>query len=174
MRKFILKVPGNYYLKTKHVCKFLFVRFFFLCLERLAMALSQTPDNRPFWSKHERFINQFKNGDEVTFTSNSKYPPCYKDISFWLPEGFEENDFFELARGIACDLVEQIEMIDTLTNPKSGKTSNCYRTTYRSMDRSLTDDEINKLQDDLRDQARSDPQGRVEMSTHEGQTHLRF
>eukprot|EP00622_Pseudochattonella_farcimen_P007855 FR743956.1.p1 GENE.FR743956.1~~FR743956.1.p1 ORF type:complete len:129 (+),score=20.13 FR743956.1:233-619(+) len=118
---------------------------FGLGLERLAMVLFKIPDIRLFWSKDERLIKQFKNGDVVTFKSYSKYPPCYKDISFWLPEGFEENDFFELARGIAGDLVEQIEMIDTFTNPKSGKTSNCYRTTYRSMDRSLTDDEINKL-----------------------------
>ena len=26
----------------------------------------------------------------------TRYPPVYKDISFWLPEGFEPNDFFEL------------------------------------------------------------------------------
>ena len=44
------------------------------------------------------------------------------------------------------DLVEQIECIDEFTNPKTGKTSKCYRTTYRSMERSLTDDEINTLQ----------------------------
>jgi len=31
-----------------------------------------------------------------------------------------------------------------------GRTSNCYRIAYRSMDRSLTDDEINALQDEVR------------------------
>ena len=46
-----------------------------------------------------------------------------------------------------------VENIDSFTNPKSSKTSNCYRVTYRSMDRSLTNDEINALQDALRDEA---------------------
>ena len=48
-------------------------------------------------------------------------------------------------------MIERVENIDTFTNPKTGKTSNCYRITYRSMDRSLTDVEINALQDGLRD-----------------------
>ena len=43
--------------------------------------------------------------------------------------------------------------IDSFTHPKTGKQSNCYRVTYRSMERSLTDDEINVLQDTLRDDA---------------------
>jgi len=125
---------------------------FGLGLERLAMVLFKIPDIRLFWSEDERFHKQFKSGDVVTFKSYSKYPPCNKDIAFWIPEDYQENDFFEMARGIAGDLVEEIKEIDTFTNPKTGKTSNCYRIVYRSMDRSLTDDEINKLQDDLRDQ----------------------
>jgi len=127
---------------------------FGLGLERLAMVLFKIPDIRLFWSTDERFTKQFKNGDTTTvFKPYSKYPPCYKDIAFWVPENYEENDFFELARGIAGDLVEQIECIDEFTNPKTGKSSKCYRTTYRSMERSLTDDEINALQNKLRDDA---------------------
>jgi len=52
--------------------------------------------------------------------------------------------------------VERVENIDTFTHPKTGRTSNCYRITYRSMDRSLTDLEINTLQDDLREKAASE------------------
>ena len=39
---------------------------------------------------------QFKAGKITKFQPYSKYPPCYKDIAFWLPEGYEENDFAEL------------------------------------------------------------------------------
>ena len=46
-----------------------------------------------------------------------------------------------------------MDLIDEFTNPKTGKTSHCYRITYRSMDRSLADEEINKLQFALRDLA---------------------
>jgi phenylalanyl-tRNA synthetase alpha chain len=124
---------------------------FGLGLERLAMILFEIPDIRLFWSDDARFHSQFKEGEITKFKSYSKFPPVFKDIAFWIPEGFVENDFFEMARGIAGDIVERMELIDEFTNPKKGKTSKCYRITYRSMDRSLTNEEIDALQDELRE-----------------------
>ena len=49
-----------------------------------------------------------------------------------------------------------MDLVDEFTNPKRGKTSHCYRVTYRSMDRSLTDEEVNKLQQSLRDRAEAE------------------
>ena len=72
---------------------------------------------------------EFKSGQIIPYKSYSKYPPVYKDISFWTPEGYVENDFFEMARGIAGDLVEKIDLIDEFTHPKTGRTSKAYRTT---------------------------------------------
>lgn len=45
-----------------------------------------------------------------TFKPYSKYPPCFKDISFWLPESeeFHNNDLFEVVRDVAGDLVEEV------------------------------------------------------------------
>jgi phenylalanyl-tRNA synthetase alpha chain len=124
---------------------------FGLGLERLAMILFKIPDIRLFWTEDQRFHKQFKAGQITAFKPYSKYPPVYKDIAFWIPENFVENDFFEMARGIAGDLVERMELTDEFTNPKKGKTSKCFRITYRSMDRSLTDDEVNQMQDTLRE-----------------------
>mmetsp|Transcript_7843 Transcript_7843/g.17027 ORF Transcript_7843/g.17027 Transcript_7843/m.17027 type:complete len:426 (-) Transcript_7843:138-1415(-) len=129
---------------------------FGLGLERLAMILFEIPDIRLFWTDDERFHSQFKEGEITKFQPYSKFPPVYKDIAFWIPEGFVENDFFEMARGIAGDIVERMELIDEFTNPKKGKTSKCYRITYRSMDRSLTNEEIDALQDELRDSVGKD------------------
>ena len=56
---------------------------FGLGLERLAMILFKIPDIRLFWSKDPRFLEQFQHGDIVPFKSFSKFPPCYKDITFW-------------------------------------------------------------------------------------------
>lgn len=55
-----------------------------LGIERLAMVLFDIPDIRLFWSQDERFLKQFKQGQITRFKSFSKYPPCYKDISFWV------------------------------------------------------------------------------------------
>ena len=123
---------------------------FGLGLERLAMILFEIPDIRLFWTDDSRFVGQFKEGKIRKFVPYSKYPPVYKDIAFWIPENYVENDFYEMARGIAGDIVERMEMIDEFTNAKKGKTSKCYRITYRSMDRSLTNEEVDALQDELR------------------------
>ncbi|KAI4345902.1 hypothetical protein L6164_012988 [Bauhinia variegata] len=125
---------------------------FGLGLERLAMVLFDIPDIRLFWSTDERFTSQFSKGKlGVKFKAFSKYPPCYKDVSFWINESFTENNLCEVVRGVAGDLVEEVQLIDNFTN-KKGMTSHCYRIAYRSMERSLTDDEINDLQWKVREQ----------------------
>lgn len=126
---------------------------FGLGLERLAMVLFDIPDIRLFWSNDKRFTKQFKQGQlRNKFKPYSKYPPCYKDVSFWLPtdDSFTENNLCEQVRGIAGDLVEEVKLIDSFTHPKKQRTSHCYRIAYRSMERSLTDEEINGLQEQTR------------------------
>ena len=126
---------------------------FGLGLERLAMVLFGIPDIRLFWTEDERFLRQFESGTaDVKFQPYSKYPPCYKDITFWLPSGhFHEHDFFELVRGVAGDLAESVTLLDEFTHPKHGRTSHCYRVNYRHMDRSLTNEEVDAIQMQLRD-----------------------
>lgn len=128
---------------------------FGLGLERLAMVLFDIPDIRLFWSNDERFTSQFTKGElGVKFKPFSKYPPCYKDMSFWISDSFTENNLCELVRGIAGDLVEEVQLIDNFTN-KKGMTSHCYRIAYRSMERSLTDEEINELQWKVREETQN-------------------
>lgn len=128
---------------------------FGLGLERLAMVLFDIPDIRLFWSTDERFTSQFSKGElGLKFKPYSKYPPCFKDMSFWISDAFTENNLCEIVRGVAGDLVEEVRLIDNFTN-KKGMTSHCYRIAYRSMERSLTDDEINDLQWNVRDQVQS-------------------
>lgn len=131
---------------------------FGLGLERLAMILFKIPDIRLFWSDDERFHSQFDEGKIVEFQPYSKFPPVFKDIAFWIGDenpndgGFVENDFFDLVRSTAGDIVEKIELIDSFTHPKTGRSSRCYRISYRSMDRSLTNEEIDELQFKVRNE----------------------
>lgn len=48
-------------------------------------------------------------------------------------------------------MVEEVELVDAFTHPKTKRVSNCFRITYRSMDRNLTNDEVNVMQDRLRE-----------------------
>lgn len=68
-----------------------------------------------------------------------------------MPEqGFTENNLCEVVRGIAGDLAESVVLVDQFKNPKTNKESNCFRVTYRSMERNLTDEEVNELQESVR------------------------
>ncbi|KAI1322973.1 phenylalanyl-tRNA synthetase mitochondrial precursor [Xylariaceae sp. FL0255] len=133
-------------------------------LDRLAMLLFNIPDIRLFWSRDERFLNQFRGvSDDLSslkrFTPFSKYPGCYKDVSFWLAPtsaaggnlkkanivDFHENDVMEIVRSVAGDVVEDVTLSDNFTHPTSGRRSMCYRINYRSLERTLTNAETNTL-----------------------------
>lgn len=86
---------------------------FGLGLERIAMVLFSIPDIRLFWSTDQRFLSQFKSGQISTFKPYSRFPPCYKDVSFWTSkhQPFHENDFCDVVRDVAGDLVEDVKMV---------------------------------------------------------------
>lgn len=131
---------------------------FGLGLERWAMTLFDIPDIRLFWSEDPRFLTQFRPSSKKTedgrefvrFAPFSKYPPCFKDISFWTPESYHANDFAAIVRDVAGDLVESVTLTDEFTHPKTQRLSVCYRITYRSMSASLVDDDVNALQEKVR------------------------
>ncbi|ORY39403.1 phenylalanyl-tRNA synthetase [Rhizoclosmatium globosum] len=127
---------------------------FGLGLERIAMVMFGIPDIRLFWSQDSRFLSQFENHTtkQITFQPYSKYPACYKDVSFWCPDGFHDNDMFEVVRDMAGDLAEDVALIDTFKNPKTGRTSKCFRINYRSMDRTLSNEDVDIIQDKVREE----------------------
>ncbi|KAI4318186.1 hypothetical protein L6164_025987 [Bauhinia variegata] len=66
-------------------------------------------DIRLFWSSDEQFTSQFSKGQlGIKFRPYSKYPPCYKDVSFWINESFTKNNLCEVVRGIAGILWKRI------------------------------------------------------------------
>ena len=90
----------------------------------------------------------------------------YKDVSFWLrsssssagggtranAQDFHENDVMEIVRDVGGDLVEDVKLIDDFTHPLSGRKSLCYRINYRSLERTLRNDEADKMHEAIRKQ----------------------
>jgi phenylalanyl-tRNA synthetase alpha chain len=66
-----------------------------------------------------------------------------------VPVGFCENDFCEVVRSVTDDLVEAVTKVSTFEHPSLG-TCTCYRLNYRSMDRTLTNEEINQMQEQVK------------------------
>ncbi|KAF8430009.1 phenylalanyl-tRNA synthetase [Tirmania nivea] len=117
-------------------------------LERIAMVLFGIPDIRLFWSRDERFTSQFVQGQVARFREFSRFPGSCRDMAFWLPgaaagAAVHENDVMEVVRGVGGDLVEDVALKDEFTHPKTGRASRCYRVHYRSLERTLTSEEVN-------------------------------
>lgn len=124
-------------------------------LERLAIVSMNLPDIRLLWSEDERVKRQLKLGS--TYKEVSKYPPITRDISFIVGKDFIPNGYFDLIRDVGGDLVEEVSLLDKYENVAKfgeGKTSYTYRTIYRSTERTLTVEEINKIHDQITEETK--------------------
>jgi len=124
-------------------------------LERLAIGNMRLPDIRLLWSTDPRVTKQLKLGQK--FVEVSKFPPITRDISFIVKKNtnFVPNNYFDLIRDIGGDLVEEVALLDKYENPDrigADNVSYTYRVVYRSNDRTLTDNEIQPLQNRLIDE----------------------
>ena len=116
-------------------------------LERLAIISMELPDIRLIWSDDPRIKNQLKLGNK--YREVSKYPSITRDISFVVHKNFVPNNYFDLIRDIGGNLVEEVKLLDTYTNPdKFGpdKISYTYRIIYRSNERTLVSKEVDSIQ----------------------------
>ena len=125
-------------------------------LDRLAMARMQIPDIRILWSNDDRVTRQFASIDSV-YQEVSKYPATERDISFVVGAEASLNDFYEIVRACAEQggegIVEAVEHIDRYENAAkfgSGRVSQSFRIRYRSFLRTLTNEEINAVQAEIR------------------------
>ena len=115
-------------------------------LERLAIVSMDLPDIRLLWSDDERVKKQLKLGTK--FKEVSKFPPVVRDISFVVGSDFVLNDYFDKIRDIGGAQVEQVELIDKYENKAKfgeGKTSYTFRITYRDLNKTLTNAEVNEM-----------------------------
>jgi len=115
-------------------------------LESLAIVSMALPDIRLLWSEDERVKKQLKLGQK--FVEVSKYPPILRDISFVVKNDFIPNDYFDLVRENAPELIEEVELLDKYENAKKfgeGKISYAFRVVYRSLNQTLTSTEIDKI-----------------------------
>lgn len=131
-------------------------------VERLAIASMALPDIRLLWSNDERVKKQLKLGH--VYEEVSKFPPAIRDISFIVPKDFVPNDYFDMVRDVAGDLVEEIELIDEYENDEkfgADKKSFAYRITYRSLEHTLTSEEVDKLHKEVESQTKDQFNGEV-------------
>ncbi|MEK7227399.1 MAG: hypothetical protein AAB641_00725 [Patescibacteria group bacterium] len=126
-------------------------------IERLAIISMDLPDIRLLWSNDERVKKQLKLGQK--YKEVSKFPPVIRDISFIVPKAFILNDYFDLIREVGEGIVENVELLDKYENAEKfgeDKISYTFRITYRHLERTLTNEEVNKIHAELERRTESD------------------
>lgn len=119
--------------------------------DRLAMIKMDIPDIRILWSNDPRITSQFTDINSK-YKEVSKYPPIIRDISFIIDKSINLNNYYELVRDESGSLIEQVELVDQYENDeKFGKDKKSYtfRIIYRSLEKTLTDEEVNKIHEKI-------------------------
>ena len=121
-------------------------------LERLAIIGMELPDIRLLWSKDPRVVKQLKLGNKYNIITIKKQyytiNAITRDISFIVKNDFIPNNYFDLVRDLAPGLIEEVSLLDKYENEAKfgkGNISYAYRIIYRSIDRTLTNQEIDVL-----------------------------
>ena len=121
-------------------------------IDRLAMIKMGIPDVRVLWSEDERITSQFKDINSQ-YKEVSKYPETSRDISFIINKDISLNQYYEIIRDLADNLIEKVELVDEYEDDKkfgADKKSYTFRIIYQSLERTLTNEEINKIQEGIR------------------------
>jgi len=127
-------------------------------VERLAMMKAGVQDIRILWSEDKRVTKQFTSIDSK-YVEVSKYPPATRDISFIVSKGVVPNNFYEIARELGGDLIEEVTLIDAYENDEKlgrGKKSYTFRVVYRSFEQTLTGEEIAHLHTKIEEHLRAE------------------
>jgi len=127
-------------------------------IDRWAMVKMGITDIRALWSDDERITSQFKDINSK-FQEVSKFPETVRDISFIIKKDVNLNNYYEIVRDFADDLIEEVKLLDEYENDEkfgADKKSYTFRIVYRSMERTLTNEEINAIQEKIRQKTEKD------------------
>lgn len=145
-------------------------------LDRVAMVKMGIPDIRILWSEDTRITSQFKDINSK-YKDVSKYPETSRDISFIIDKNINLNNYYEIVRDCvpmtsssrihdskavgADNIIEEVKLIDEFEDDeKFGKDKKSYtfRITYCSPERTLTNEEVNDIQEQIRAKTAQDLQ----------------
>ena len=127
-------------------------------LDRVAMIKMEIPDIRILWSDDPRITSQFKDINSK-YKEVSKYPEISRDISFVIDKNINLNNYYEIVRDFAENLIEEVKLLDSYEDDaKFGKDKKSYtfRIVYRSPERTLTNEEINIIQEKIREETKKE------------------
>ena len=95
----------------------------------------------------------FAGAADVQYAPFSAYPFVSRDIALWVPQGTVVSDVESFIRVYAGNLLVRVTLFDAFT--KEGRTSYAFRLIFQSMERTLTDVEVNSVMDAITTEAQN-------------------
>lgn len=87
---------------------------------------------------------------KIIFKPYSSYPPVLRDLSIVCDAAVKEGDIEKAVLSTATDgLLQKLRLYDIYDMVESGKKSYTYTLEFRAEDKTLTSEEVNKLQDKI-------------------------
>ncbi len=88
-------------------------------------------------------------GEATKFQKISPYPFMLRDIAVFVPNENNEDDILNIIKENAGELLVQTKLFDTYTPEGGDKTSYAFNLVFQSQEKTLTDDEINKIMETI-------------------------
>lgn len=107
---------------------------------------------KPVWLLEMDFERLFAlRGSTPKFRPLPKYPSVVRDIAIVVDEAFHVQEGLDFIKAIEEPLLESVEVFDIFRSSQigEGRKSVGYRLTYRSSERSLTDEEVNRIHESI-------------------------
>jgi phenylalanyl-tRNA synthetase beta chain len=96
----------------------------------------------------------YKDKESSVFNLWSIYPFITRDIAVWVPEGVKPEILIDIYKDFGTELlVNEPKLFDSFT--KDQRTSFAYRLVFQAKDRTLTDEEINKIMSEITEKIKS-------------------
>lgn len=95
----------------------------------------------------KREYDKVEMGEVIEYKPFSQYPSISRDIAMWVEKEVTIDDVENILNDSAGPLRVRTTFIDEFT--KDGRTSLAFRLVFQADDRTLTDDEINKVMDKI-------------------------
>ncbi len=88
-------------------------------------------------------------GEAIKYQKISPYPFMLRDIAVWLPNDKNSDDLLAIITENAGDLLVNTKLFDTYAPEGENRTSYAFNLVFQSGEKTLTDDEVNKIMDKI-------------------------
>lgn len=89
------------------------------------------------------------NVSEKKYQQISPYPFVLRDIAVWVPNENNADDLLTLIKENAGDLLVQTKLFDTYAPENEARTSYAFSMVFQSQEKTLTDEEVNKIMEKI-------------------------